>query len=316
MSTHTPHRHARAPMVKRQNRGLSLIEIMVSLAIGLVVIGAVFANYINNSMGSRQTAAMTQVANDAALAFGILRNHIAMAGYSTPTSTTPTGFTPTTVSLPIFGCEGRFDKDTDASTDPLKVTCATGKDASTSDALLIRFEVDAQSVPTASYESTDTTTGKTVTSQTPTDCQGNGIVPTVPPSALLADSRFQIDASTATLTCLGNGKQPRNDPLVENIAEMHLTYGVAADVVNGRPTAIIRYITASDVAQVLDSDTVKATKWARVVSTRICLVVRSAEEVLNEPTPYRNCAQDVETPTDRRIYRAFTSTVVLNNRVL
>ncbi|PHN95776.1 hypothetical protein CSC81_18735, partial [Tenacibaculum discolor] len=58
MTSPTHSRRCDAPL--RQS-GFSLVEIMVSLAIGLMVIGAVFTNYLNNSSGSQQTAAMAQV---------------------------------------------------------------------------------------------------------------------------------------------------------------------------------------------------------------------------------------------------------------
>jgi type IV pilus assembly protein PilW len=316
MNAHPTLSSSRAVRSRRHAQGLSLIEVMVSLAIGLVVIGAVFANYLNNSQGSRQTAALTQVTNDAALAFGILRNHMAVADYSLPSGVTATGLTRRLTGMNVFGCSGGFDEATDDQVDPANILCAST--AGTSDALMVRYEVDEQSVPSVTNTATSTTA--------PSDCTGNALV-RVTDGYFVADSRFDIATGAdgvPSLACLGNGNTPataakfggtagaQTAALVENIAEMHLTYGVAA----GKQQNIIRYVSAADVAKADDVN--RADKWGNVVSVRICLLVRSAEEVLPAKTAYRGCNQAVVAAAnvpDRRIYRAFTSTVVLNNRL-
>lgn len=300
----------------RPQRGLSLVEVMVSLAIGLVVVGAVFANYLFNSSGSRQTAAMARVTDDASLALGILRNHLAMADYSEPMDATSSGFTRRLTGLTVFGCDHGFDASTDDKTDPTAVTCATtGK----SGGLLVRYEVDSQSAVLS---------GSTATNpNAPTDCVGASLVSNAHPTYgnyYLADNRFSISAASngapASLSCLGNGGtvmgptpaatlSNSRQPLVENIVEMHLRYGVAAD---SAPNEIVRYVKASEV---VPTGTAAADAWRKVLAVRICLLVRSQEEVLDQARVYLNCDQGFTTPTDRHIYRAFTSTVVLNNRV-
>jgi type IV pilus assembly protein PilW len=306
----TAMRPAVSQRMATSQRGLSLIEVMVSLAIGLVVIGAVFANYLNNSRGSRETTALTQVTNDATLAFGILRNHIAMADYSQPSGIDAKGnMIRRLAGRNLFGCSGGFDSTTDSSSNVDNITCAAANKAGTSDAMLIRYEVDMQSVPSV----TDATT-KVVA---PMDCAGSGLADlgTAGAPYYVADNRFLIASGTSgapSLSCLGSGNLNGGaQALVENIQEMHLLYGVAQADINGKPGAIQRYVSASDMA---------ATDWANVVAVRICLLVRSNDEVLNAKTPYRDCAQSVvdgvkKAIPDRRIYRAFTSTVVLNNRV-
>jgi type IV pilus assembly protein PilW len=101
-------------------------------------------------------------------------------------------------------------------------------------------------------------------------------------------------------------------PLVENVVEMHLWFGVAdIDADTGKLKQIKRYVVASDVGALPGS----ASNWDQVKAVRVCLVIRSADEVLPSATAYKNCANTSVTPTDRRVYRAFTTTVVLNNRV-
>ncbi|MBI5925443.1 MAG: PilW family protein [Aquabacterium sp.] len=311
---------------KSLERGLSLVEILVSMAIGLVVVGAVFANFINSTAGARQSAALAQVTEDATLALGILRNHITMADYSQPTGTdAATGVLVRRLDkqLNLLGCDGGFDTSTDNEPNPTSVTCvATGKSTG-SDALLVRYEADSDALPTVTDDKTKVTG--------PMDCRGFAIPPATGGTHFVADNRFFVNTTGTppTLSCIGNGgadnattKFPVAQPLVENISEMLIRYGVASlDPVTKRPLNIVRYATAEQVGKPPEStNPTLRDSWSQVVSVRICVVVRSTENVLDKARPYRNCAGDIvrldtAAPTDRRIYRAFTSTVVLNNRV-
>lgn len=297
--------------MQSSQRGFTLIEIMVALAIGLVVIGAVFVNYLNSSAGSRQTAALAQVTDDGAVALGILRHHIAMADFSQPIAVTSIGMTRRLNGVNVLGCQGGFTNAREPSSEA--VTCANAVDSS--DALLVRYEADPDMVPTVQDSS-----GNTV----PMDCKGFGLTATTNASGtfFVSDSRFFINTDNATLSCTGNGGMdaadtslPTSLPLVENIEDMRLTYGVAAfDISRQRPGNIVRYVPANLVA-VPPAINWQA-GWSNVVAVRICVLVRSVDNVLDKARPYRNCAGTVVSPaeTDRRIHRAFTSTVVLNNR--
>jgi type IV pilus assembly protein PilW len=319
--------HARA----RKAGGFSLVEIMVSLVIGLVVIGAVFANYLNNSAGTRQAAALAQVAQDATLAMGILRNHITMAGYSRPNGVNATSRTMARLysGQVIFGCTEGFDASTDNNASYDTITCNQASPPSTQakpDALAILYEADGATTPLVG----------TTPTPTPSDCAGSGLVitGTAPNDFYMADNRFAIipgSASTATtsatppgLGCLGNGgvawlSQLKNSaganktyqPLVENISDMRIWYGIA----NVNPTTaaignnVVQYLTGAQVAATAGG------AWDRVIAVRVCLIARSSEQVLDQAQPYYDCAGNVVTPSDRYIYRAFKSTVVLNNRL-
>jgi len=283
----TPARPHRLPA--RTSQGMTLVEVMVSLAIGLVVIGAVFANYLHNSVSSRQAKALGQVTEDASLAMGIMRNHLAMADFSQPTDIGPKVMTKRLTGITVLGCSNGFAASTNKD-----ISAATCNTTAGTDALRIRYEADNSN----SLLTTD---------DVPSDCNGTGLALESGKDYYVADNLFALTAGTpASLGC--NGK-----PLVENVTEMHLTYGVAAtDASTSRPGRIMHYVEAKDVVK---TGTTTEAGWANVVSVRICLVVQSADEVLTVATPYRNCAGTVVNATDRRIYRAFTSTVVLNNRL-
>jgi type IV pilus assembly protein PilW len=58
------------------------------------------------------------------------------------------------------------------------------------------------------------------------------------------------------------------------------------------------------------------TDWGRVVAVRICLLMRSSDPILanEDNATYSDCSGADATSADRRIRRAFFSTVALRNK--
>lgn len=316
-------------------RGISLIEIMVSMAIGLVVVGAVLSTYLHSRAGSRQSTGLTQVTEDASLAFGILRAYVSMAGYSEPTGVDGFGMTRRLTGPAIIGCDGGITSG-EKAVDPKAVTCQANGIGP--DSLIVRYQADGRNSPI------------TAGTNAPMDCQGVGLVQGAPPNDyFVSDSRFSIAADTATnaalaLKCLGSGTTPTMNAtataaattllddaavtLVDNIQDLQISYGLASLVSvtpsDGGAAAYKPGKRASTYLSAKDIGVPASPNWDRVVSVHLCMVVRSEAEVLSNITPYRGCTNAANpnpditaliTPTDRRIYRAFTTTIVLNNRI-
>jgi type IV pilus assembly protein PilW len=125
-------------------------------------------------------------------------------------------------------------------------------------------------------------------------------------------SRFYI--LNGSLYCRGSATNATSgenagQPLVDNIADMQITYGIGDSTTMKR---VISYKTAAQLA---------ASTWDRVVSVRICLLVRSDKNVMDKSVAnsYQGCDPfaDPSSPADTndfRMYRAFTSTIFLNER--
>lgn len=91
--------------------------------------------------------------------------------------------------------------------------------------------------------------------------------------------------------------------LVEGIEDMQIVYGVDTDA-DGTPNA---YLAANDVT---------AANWALVVSARISLLARTIDDNLSaDGVPYTFNDTTVTAPGDRRLRRAFTTTIALRNRL-
>jgi type IV pilus assembly protein PilW len=80
---HLPRR--RAPVARSRNLGVSLIELMVALVLGLLVSGAAIAMFISNSQTYRATESMSRVQENARIAFELMARDIREAG-GTPCS--------------------------------------------------------------------------------------------------------------------------------------------------------------------------------------------------------------------------------------
>lgn len=284
--------------------GLTLVELLVSMVVGLAVIGAGLSMYTSSGFASRGGSAMTQMGEDASLALGIMRNHVAMAGYSRLVRNPSSGNLVKAYSdLPVFGCRFGVDNTTRGNTltnvDSAKqqITCDTSA-TTASDTLFVLYEADQDNtVPTSASN--------------PTDCLGNStpLIAGAVANYNIAENRFFINGDGA-LSCLGNGNATPQ-PLVDNVSQMRVWYGVAQpDPSTGqRGTVASRYLRADQVGDQANST------WQQVVSVRVCLVIRSREPVLDTAAPYIDCNGTSTPTTDRRLYRAFTTTVVLNNRI-
>lgn len=276
---------------RRHQRGMSIIELMVSVVIGLFVVSAVLVNYLGSGVTGRQQGSLAQLSEDAQLAFNLLARDIQMAGYSDPTGTATVG-TATVATFgrlysgnAVFGCERVFN---DAAANAGSATCATTGSTATH-----AIEVNYQATSRNSILSS---------SNVPTDCLGNEL--TISGSYYVASNRYYITATTATsrpeLHCVSPGRSAQ--PLIENVESMVFWYGEADSV---DPRRAVRYVKAGSVVD-----------WGRVVSVRICLLMRSAAPVLSSDDylSYTDCEGTTQTSADKRLYRAFYSTVTLRNK--
>ena len=330
----------------RPSRGFSLIELMISLSIGLIIAGAAFAAYMGTASASRMADAQGRMNDDAQAALSILTQQLRMAGNNPvqanridnaqPTRAsrhnplylpTPTyddyTLLPATFSLSAFsvrGCDGQFSNLASAARlDDLLCAAGVGPHA-----IAVSYEADRyNTVPTEAL--------------VPTDCAGNAlsvITATLPVMAAtgstssstssavhyaMADNRFYIASSAGipSLMCKGNGAE-RPQALVENIDDLRLTYGVLSAASSA---TVAGYLSANEIRTQPDLAALPddAARWAKVITVRICVLVRSENAVVADAASasYLKCDGTLETAApDLRLRRAYSSTVVLRNRRL
>lgn len=352
----TPAISMRLPITRRSSLGFSLIELMVSLTIGLIISIAALSAYVGSSSASKVGDAQARMNEDAQAALSILAQQIRLAGaglaqsgrttnflknpiYPTTylggatTTYTSTGatFAPSTYTyaLPnnsptyaIRGCDGTFTNVTATTATNLKDLTCGGGTSTLPDSIGISYEADI-------YNTVKTS------ASLPTDCVGSSI-PTVTitlplgntPTTVtttVADNRFYINRPTTgssagipSLYCKGNGSTTQ--PLVENIEDLQLTYGTVSATSTNATATVAGYLTANDIESNSAFTTAipsSANRWGRVLTVRICVVVRSEKPIaqVNESTSYYGCNGTLNSSqTDRYLRRAYSTTVVLRNR--
>jgi type IV pilus assembly protein PilW len=249
--------HSRASQL-----GLTLVEMMIAMVLGLLILLAVSSIYI----GSRQTFRMqddnARLQETGRYALEVLGRSVRQAGFwNMPINpvATATAFGGT----PITGADGA---------------------AGASDTVTVQYD----------YLAADR------------DCEG-----TVP-STLATPPAFVTDAYRLTannLVCDGVDTDATFQPLVSDIDDVQILYGI--DTTNDQSAD--RYVAAP-------------ANWAQVVSARVCVQARSANNVNNAPQTFLNCGGALGTATgaaatstaaagDFRLRRTFVATYNLRNRV-
>jgi type IV pilus assembly protein PilW len=310
-------KQGRAP---RNSGGFTIIELMVSMVIGLSVLGAMYSAYFTTTTSTRTGRAITQITEDASVAMNILRAQIGHTGYSRPVSagagdTLNRAAASTTAWL--FGCDGNFLDMTQAIS---ALACTNPLTGSTDPTGLLKADTVATAME-ATVENSVTTKVSGV--DQPVDCLGNAFVAGAYPGTgdqrtgtatytyYQSYSRFYL--SSGSLYCRGSASKDANagQPLVDNIADMQITYGLAANPA----TRVVAYKTAAQVSA--------AAAWSRVLSVRICLLVRSVDNVMDKSVAntYQGCdpfaaPSSPADSNDFRMYRPFTSTIFLHERLL
>ena len=121
----------RPSLPMRKQRGISLVELMVSLVIGLLVVGAVLISYLSASQASAQRAVYSRMNDDAQIGLSIISRDLMLAGYSKPTGVSvATGRFSGTPPIAVFGCDKGFAVPNKLDELVAATDCATSGDSS------------------------------------------------------------------------------------------------------------------------------------------------------------------------------------------
>lgn len=320
-------KYRRSAYARRVQKGLSLVELMVGMTIGLFLLGAVGVIYVNTVTSSRAGTLESQMDEDAALALELLQQQIRLAGFSN-VNVSGTRLFP---GQGVFGCNGdsgstsRGSSFTSNSTPFSVLTCNGG--GSYPDSLAVRYEatvLNSQPVTTAgglpgncAHEALNAWNALAA---------GEGAIVN---GIALADNRYYIANDvdgTPSLFCQGRvggvGAGPTGSgfgvatALIPNIEDMQVQFAVTAlpTVSNPIPHQVAGYVEANHAA-------LGATpaNWSRVAAIRVCLLARSARTVpvgdnsVNDIGRYIDCNGVEQIVADRFVRRAYVTTIQLRN---
>lgn len=283
------HRHAtRATRIRRRaatsQRGVSLIELLVGIALGLLTIAvAVGALLISRSVSST-VSDTTHMQQRAAHAFRVIGRQIRQAG-----------------SL-------RLHMETTDPTEPVAFEIKTGNFDAANTLRGIDKPGAGQFTLTVGYTSYPDPVG--TASSTPsflTDCLDQQPIDGLVRSAFVLYVNPR-DATQRDLRCKGKADDPQ--PLIQNVADFQVRYLVQDESASpGSPS--IRYVNAQGVG----------TNWAEVTALEVCLVLYGGEPIdVEAGTSYIGCdgsainIAELPAPRKKRMHMAFRTVYQLRSQ--
>ena len=316
-----------------RQRGLTMIELLVSLVISLVLALAAAAAYLGTRATATATANMAMLNETGKLALDMIGRDLQMAGFypaiiaSSATAPNLLGsFTNTkNTALPaydqgLFGCDG-------AVFNPTTGTCATTV-ANAPDSVVINYfampELDATTFGSGfdclrQAVLADPTNVVQNTAGRPLYISNRfGLVATTYTAQALGKTTRTVN--TKSLGCNGNGKATEDtvyQPIFEGIEDMVVRYGVAAGATSLSPET---YHTAAEVKALPKVGDL--TSWQRVTAVRVCLLTRTQESSRTADKPgslrsYANCrgANITYAASDRTTYKKYERVFAIRNNL-
>jgi type IV pilus assembly protein PilW len=298
-------------------RGRTLVELLIAITIGIVVLGALTVVYLSTSLSGRQSTAVARMNEDAATALSFIGPQLRMAGFSLPRrGTLPVAALVDGVKTSppdrnfagagVRACDHGFTNATTATFADLSCSSASTGPA----AFALRFE------------GADPTGTDSLRALLPlnSDCLGNEVDSTKYTTGALGvayplvESRFwaavNSSSGTSDLSCAGNGKNFSPQPLVQYVEDIRLRFGVAKD---GQSFDVVQYLETAAGVDALGGSVDQ--NWSRVVTVRLCLLMRSADSApAGAGSKYVDCDGGTVTPSDNVIRRAYVQTIALRNR--
>ncbi len=289
---------------RRSQQGLTLVEMMVAMTIGLVLLGGVITVLTSSQQTYRVNEALARMQENARYAFQFLSRDIRMAGYWGCGGYTVAGYeslkgTETANNGPdtltVRGVEGDSNQILSHSHSSSEIKVASIGELKANDMVLVSdcegaviYQVTAINGKTITHDDGSGTTGNSPLFLSRAFPKGE--------VAKISTRIYDIRSKPALYWKRGNQSA---DELVEGIENMQIQYGEDTD----GDRAVDIYRTADLVAD-----------WENVVSVRIDLLVRSVEDnVTSQPQTYTFNGETV-TPTDRRLRQAFSTVISLRNR--
>ena len=317
-------------------RGISLLELLVSISMGLLILLGIAKVYLNSSQATRQHETQTELNETARLVLRIFRHELSAAGYVDlfapdaagqllnpldPNLQSLYGGTPSGGQLktplalvannlaPLFGCDGAMASKpyTLATTLPLQPTC--GVNDATRQTLQVAYQAAGS----------NSATGEGY------DCNQQSLTTTGTPYVInqYFVKESPSDKNIFELYCAGSGNSIAQ-PLARGIQELVLRYQTSEFAAGGTQSS---YRSAAEVSA-------SSLGWAAVTAVEICLVSVTAGpaplDMVRLQPDRPTCARDVSANPnglgnykpnplrlagDLRLWKRFSTVVAIRNSI-
>lgn len=289
----------------RRQQGMTLIEVLIALTIGLVILIAIGTAYLSSTNMARQRENQSELNEPAAIVIRMLQRDVANAGYvdifdfdasnqrqaaslfnpaypelmnlyqripgAAPLQTPLTQFFPGL--MPVFGCDGAMNSTPNAITKAGTATLTCGTANATKNSLQIAYQAAPSSTanPLRSLINPDVATGEG------RDCNQQELDPA---GSKFVINRYFVQASSTDgvneLYCAGSGNSS-SQPLARGVEEFVLRYQTSNPGV-APPVGSISPVAGGIQAQYLSATAVTASSigWANVTAVEVCMVSATA----------------------------------------
>ena len=281
--------------------GLSLIELMVAMIVGVFLIGGLSTVYLNSKSSDKMRSQISEMEENARVALMALRQIISHAGYPTALSLAiDKPFYTEVGDIPNAACRSG-GAENNLITNQYIVNKKTGNSVvAKRDTMVVVSMLDspANASTGAASNIIEDCVGGVVEPECSSD-PVDGIYNTVE-ARVYNYLYINTPDGRRALTCMGSLSSVAQ-PIAENIENMQFLYGVS----KGEDSLVYR--NAKDVT---DSN-----EWGNVISVQVGILVRSEREVLSkdESKVFLVLDEAITTPKDKRLYRAYTTTILLPN---
>ena len=291
-------------LMQRQ-QGMTLIEVLIALTIGLVILIAIGTAYLTSANMARQRENQSELNEPAAIVIRMLQRDVANAGYvdifdfdatnqrqaaslfnpaypelmnlyqripdTAPLQTPLSQFFPGL--MPVFGCDGAMNSTPNAITTAGTATLACGTTNATKHTLQIAY----QAAPSLTANSLRSLPAPNAATGEGRDCNQQELVPA---GSKFVINRYFVQASSTDgvneLYCAGSGNGT-SQPLARGVEEFVLRYQTSQPGVTPAIGSIAP-VAGGIQAQYLSAAAVAASPigWANVTAVEVCIISATA----------------------------------------
>ncbi|MCL1961249.1 MAG: PilW family protein [Desulfovibrionaceae bacterium] len=273
----------------RVQRGVTLIELMVGLALGLIVVAVAVAALLVSHGISGTVSDVTGIQQQSAYALRLLGGQLRQAASLRLIASTTAVATDPMTPVAFIIKDGSnpaapYYLDTTTSTGQAVLLSGTDGAGTAPDTLTVGFARDQLSVfvPPSTYNPATIAVNCV---GAPLDTPANAAIAAV-------QSVFSVDSTKAELQCSGNGQPVQ--PVIQNVANFKVRY-LVQDTATTPGTPQIQYFNATQVPS-------QPRGWASVQGIEVCLVLYGNEAIdMPAGSKYTDCdgsPVDMTTLTD------------------
>jgi type IV pilus assembly protein PilW len=274
---------------KNQQGGFTLIELMISLSLGLLISASIVQVMVSNNATERLNRAMASAQENGRFIISRFRNELLMAGRYDQLEPTLNDDVDVVIEssfvlnnpVPVVG------DFSDAATKG-SIEGADGE----SDTLMVVFQggEDCQGLAHGYNDEEFFVVNEYFLDGTSLVCQGFD-------GRVLRGQKAADDSASSSASVL-----------LDDVEDFQVQYGITDDIASGDNSARpVRFI---------DADSLAAEKnaGALVVAIRIALLIKADSDVLIDPIPtFKLLNEEPITPGEKRFYKQFETTITLRN---